>query len=146
MLGVDANKPIENIVLTGPNNGHWEHIETGRWWRVAFERTGRQLDVYFQFYAAGEHRAEIVYADGSRQSVAFAVPDRAVAELRVELDPSVPSGYIFRQTDPRFGRILEACLKNTLAGLGADTSPTTTRRRTEAMTFRALTSATFCRC
>ena len=116
---MDANKPIENIVLTGPNNGHWEHVETGRWWRVAFERTGRQLDVYFQFYAAGEHRAEIVYADGTKQSAAFAVPDRAVAELRVELDASVPSGYVFRQTDPRFGPILAACLKNTLAELGS---------------------------
>ena len=29
VLGVDANKPIENMVLTGPNNGHWEHVQTG---------------------------------------------------------------------------------------------------------------------
>jgi len=41
LLGVDEKRPIENIVLTSPNNGRWEHVETGRWWRVGFERTGR---------------------------------------------------------------------------------------------------------
>ncbi len=110
------------------------------------KRHGRQLNMYFQFYAAGEHRAEIVYADGTKQSAAFAVPDRAVAELRVELDASVPSGYVFRQTDPRFGQILAACLKNTLAGLRTRRIASHNRRRTEAMTFRALTSTIFCRC
>jgi hypothetical protein len=115
VLGVDADKAIQNIVLTSPDDGRWEHVETGRWWRLGFERTGRQLDVYFQFYAAGEHRAEIVYADGTQQAAVFAVSERAGTTLRMELDPSVPSGYIFRQTDPRYGQILAACLKNTLA-------------------------------
>lgn len=125
VLGVDANKPIQNIVLTSPNDGHWEYVETGRWWRAGFERTGHQLDVYFQFYAAGEHRVEIAYADGTKQSASFSVPDPAVAELRVELDPPAPSGYIFRQTDPRFGQILAGCLKNTLAEFGSGVSPLT---------------------
>jgi hypothetical protein len=116
VLGVDANKTIKNLVLTSPHDGRWEQLETGRWWRLGLERTGRQLDVYFQFYAAGEHHAEIVYADGTKQAASFAVPDPAVAELRVELDPSVASGCIFRQTDPRFGQILAACLTHTLAG------------------------------
>ena len=92
---------------------------------MAFERTGRQLDAFFQFYAAGEHRLEILYADGTKQVASFAVPERAAAELRMELDPSVPNGYIFRQTDPRFGQILAACLKNTLAELGSGVSPST---------------------
>lgn len=127
VLGVDANKPIRNIVVTGPNSGRWEHVDTGRWWRVGFERTGRQLDVFFQFYAAGEHRAEVEYADATKQLASFAVPDRAVAELQVELDPSVSSGYVFRQTDPRFGQILAACLKNTLAELGSGASQSTSK-------------------
>jgi len=120
VLGVDANLAIQNVVLTGPDNGHWEHVETGRWWRVAWERQGRQLDFFFQFYAAGQHRAEIVYADGSTQSVTFEVPDPVSRRLGVELDPSAANGHIFRQTDPRFGPILAACLKHTLAELGVD--------------------------
>ena len=125
VLGVDANKAIQNIVLTSPNDGRWEYVDTGRWWRAGFERTGRQLDLFFQFYAAGEHRAEIVYADGTQQAAVFAVSERAGTTLRMELDPSVPSGYIFRQTDPRYGQILAACLKNTLAELGSGVSSST---------------------
>ena len=53
LLGLNADKPLQNVVLTGPKEGRWEHVETGRWWRVACERQGRQLDVYFQFWAAG---------------------------------------------------------------------------------------------
>ena len=125
VLGVDADRALQNLVLTAPNNGRWEHVETGRWWRVGLDRTGRQLDLYFQFYAAGEHRAEIVYADGTTQSVAFEVPDLASRNLHVELDSAAANGHVFRQTDPRFGSILAACLKHTLAELGSDRSAAT---------------------
>lgn len=123
VLGIDADRAIQNLVLTAPNNGHWEHVETGRWWRVGLDRTGRQLDVYFQFYAAGEHRAEIVYADGTKQSATFEIPDLASRTLRVELDPPDANSHVFRQTDPRFGSILATCLKHTLAELGSAPSP-----------------------
>ena len=76
-------KPIENIVLTSPNNGRWEHVETGRWWRVGFERTGRQLDVYFQFYAAGNTPRKSCTPTERNKRLSFAVPDRAAAELPV---------------------------------------------------------------
>ena len=67
---------------------------------------GRQLDIYFQFYAAGEHRAEIVYEEGSTQAATFVIPEQAPAELRTELDPSQPNCFLFQQTEPRFGQIL----------------------------------------
>ena len=35
---------IQNIVLTGPSEGRWEYVETGRWWRMALDRSGEQLD------------------------------------------------------------------------------------------------------
>jgi hypothetical protein len=38
--------------------------------------------------------------------------------LRVDLKPAQPGGYVFRQTDPRYGKAMAACLKNLLAGLG----------------------------
>lgn len=123
ILGLDAEKPLRNIVVTGPRNGRWEHVDTGRWWRVAYDRAGRQLDIFFEFYAAGEHRAEIWYDDDTKQSASFAVPDQATAELQVELDASEPAGYVFRQTHPRFGQILTSCLKNTLAEFGVRSLP-----------------------
>jgi len=81
-LGVEPDRPIKNIVLTGPKEGRWEYVETGRWWRLAYERKGRQLDGWFQFYASGEHQIEIVYEDGSRQSARFQVPNAAGADYR----------------------------------------------------------------
>ncbi len=118
LLGLDADKPVQNVVLTGPKEGRWEQIETGRWWRVACERQGRQLDVCFQFWAAGEHRAEIVYQDKSTQAATFVIPEQTPAELRTEFDAQQPNCFLFQQTEPRFGRILASCLKNTLAELG----------------------------
>ena len=120
LLGLDADKPVQNVVLTGPKEGRWEQVETGRWWRVACERQGRQLDVYFQFWAAGEHRAEIVYEDKRTQAAIFVIPEQAPAELRTELDTQQPDCFLFQQIEPRFDRILASCLKNTLAELGRD--------------------------
>lgn len=117
LLGLDAGKALQNLVLTGPKEGRWEYVETGRWWRVACARQGRQLDVYFQFWAAGEHRAEVVYEDKSTQAAAFAIPEQAPVELCTEVDARQPSGFLFQQTEPRFGQILASCLKNTLAEL-----------------------------
>jgi len=118
VLGVDSEKPIKNIVLTGPREGRWEYVETGRWWRVAYDRPGRQLDCYFQFYAEGEHRIEILYADNISQSAVFKVPNVGASGLRVELSPAAPNGLVFRATDIRYRKILASCLKNLLAGLG----------------------------
>jgi len=72
-----------------------------------------------------------VYADGTKQAASFTVPDRAVAELQVELDPSAPSGYIFGQTDPRFAQILAACLTHTLAEFGSCALPSTPEKETK---------------
>ena len=119
LLGLNAGKPLQNLILTGPKEGRWEFVETGRWWRVACERQEQQLDVYFQFWAAGEHRAEIVYEDKSTQELTFVVPEQSPADLRTELDPQQPNCHVFQQTEPRFGQILESCLKNTLAELGS---------------------------
>ncbi len=118
VLGVAAGKPIKNVVLTGPNNGRWEHVETARWWRLAYEREGRRLDCYFQFYASGEHQIEIVYADGTTQAARFQVPNVGTAGPRVDLQPGQPNGFVFRSTDPGYKRIMASCLKNLLAGLG----------------------------
>ena len=39
--------------------------------------------------------------------------------LRIDLKPAEPNGQVFRITDPaRYGKAMEACLKNLLAGLG----------------------------
>jgi hypothetical protein len=118
VLGLKPDAAIKNIVLTGPNKGRWEHAATGRWWRVAHRREGRQLDCYFQFYAPGEHQIEIVYDDGAAQSAKFQVPNVGGAQFSVELNPSAPNGYVFRFTDPRYRQIMASCLKNLLAGLG----------------------------
>jgi len=118
VLGIPAEKKIKNVVLTGPNKGRWEHVETGRWWRVAIEREGRRLDGYFQFWAAGEHQVEVVYQDGSRQSTRFRVPRLGTSGLRVELNPGQPNGFVFRSTHPRYKQIMASCLKNLLADLG----------------------------
>jgi len=40
------------------------------------------------------------------------------ASLHVEIDPAEPNAQVFRRTDERYGKILESCLKNLLAGLG----------------------------
>jgi hypothetical protein len=112
-----SDKSIKNIIVTGPNQGHWEHVETGRWWRVAFERQGPQIDCFFSFYAPGEHRVEIVYDNGDTQTASFVVPDLASAELLVELHPAEPNGFVFHVTDPRYEKILASCLKNLLAEL-----------------------------
>lgn len=118
VLGVPADKSIRNIVLTGPQQGRWEHAATDRWWRVAYQRGPQRLDVWFQFYAPGEHRVEILYADGTAQAATFTVPDVAAAGLHVKLDPAVPNGWVFRAIDPRYPQILASCLKNLLANLG----------------------------
>jgi hypothetical protein len=118
VLGVPKGKPIRNIVLTGPRKARWEHVETGRWWRAAYERNGPRLDVYFQFWAAGEHRVQIVYADGASQSAAFDVAALGGPSLRVDLAPAQPNAFVFRATDKRYSQILASCLENLLAGLG----------------------------
>jgi len=118
VLGVAPERELKNIIITGPNEGRWEHVETGRWWRVAPQRNGRRLDVYFQFWAAGEHQVELVYHDGSSQSATFHVPDFGTPGLRVELEPAEPSGFVFRSVHPEYQQILASCLKNLLATLG----------------------------
>jgi len=116
--GIASGKPIRNLVLTGPREGRWEHIATGRWWRVAYEQKGAQLDAWFQFYAPGEHQVEVVYSDGTTQSATFLVPDVGTMGLQVEVGSASPNGFVFRATDPRYAPILASCLKNLLAGLG----------------------------
>ena len=118
VLGAEEKKPIRNIVLTGPREGRWEYVEAGRWWRLAFDREGRRLDAYFQFFAAGDHRIEITYEDGATQAAAFAVPNVVAPRLRVELTPKEPNGFVFRSTDPRYKAIMASCLRNLLATLG----------------------------
>ncbi len=118
VVGVHPERTIQNLILTGPKQGRWEYVETGRWWRVAFQRHGTQLDAWFQFYAPGEHQIEIVYADGTRQIARFEVPNVGPAALRVEVDPTEPNGLVFRAIDPRYPQIMASCLKNLLAELG----------------------------
>ncbi len=117
-IGVDAQKPIKNIVLTGPRDGRWEYVATGRWWRVAYQRQGRQLDCWFQFYAAGEHQIEITYDDGLRQLARFQIPPAASVNPRIELDVTEPNGFVFQSTNPQYKQIMASCLNNLLAGLG----------------------------
>ena len=39
-------------------------------------------------------------------------------KLRIELNPAHGNQFIFRATDPRYGPVLAACLKNILADVG----------------------------
>jgi hypothetical protein len=119
VVGVAADKPLQNIVLTGPREGRWEYVATGRWWRVAYDRNATQLDVYFQFYAPGEHRIEIVFQDRTTQTASFQVPDTTTGLLRVEVNPVQANGWVFQGVDPRYKPILASCLKNLLAELGS---------------------------
>jgi len=118
VLGVPANKKIKNIVLTGPREGRWEFVETGRWWRLALDRSERHLDCFFQYWAAGDHQAEVIYEDGTSQVARFQVPQLDVPALHIALDPSNPSGWVFQSTNPRYKAIMASCLKNLLAELG----------------------------
>ena len=118
VLGVKPQQTITNLILTGPNKGRWECVATGRWWRAAYERHERQLDCFFQFWAAGKHQIEIVYADGARQSATFEVPNVETTGLCVDLKATDPNGFVFRATDPRYRQIMASCLKNLLGGLG----------------------------
>jgi hypothetical protein len=117
VVGLAPDEPIKNVILTGPKEGRWEQVETGRWWRVVCDRRKGELDCFFQFYAAGPHRIEIVYARGASQSAEFEVPAAAETGLHVSLDAAEPNGFVFRSTDPRYQQILASCLKNLLAGL-----------------------------
>ena len=76
----DPERPIKNIVLTGPREGRWEYVETGRWWRLAHEHNADRLDAWFQFWAPGEHRIEIILQDGTARAASFTVPDVPVEE------------------------------------------------------------------
>jgi len=118
VLGIPAGKKIKNVVLTGPRQGRWEYTETGRWWRIVMDREDRKLDCYFQFWAAGEHLLEVVYEDGSPQSVRFQVPPVDSTGLHVELDPATPNGFVFRSTHTHYKQIMASCLKNLLADPG----------------------------
>lgn len=117
VVGVPRGKKVKNVVITGPRDGRWEYLPTGRWWRIALDH-GETLDCYFQFWAAGEHRVEVAYDDGSSQSARFQVPPRDATRLRVELDSPRPNGFVFRSADPRYKQIMASCLKNLLADLG----------------------------
>lgn len=118
VLGIEPGRAIRNVVVTGPKEGRWESVATGRWWRIAMERKEASLDAWFQFWAAGNHRVEIVYGDGATQSATFDVPNLDSIPLEVELRPARPNGQVFRVTDARYPRIMESCLKNLLAELG----------------------------
>jgi hypothetical protein len=118
LSGVSPDRPIQNIVITGPNQGRWEYVETNRWWRLAFDRNGDRLDAYFQFYAVGEHAIELVYADGSSQKASLVVPSPDPVVLNVALDPKQPNGFVFRSTDRDYKKIMASCLQNLLSGLG----------------------------
>jgi len=118
VLGVPPEKKIKNVVLTGPNQGRWEYVETGRWWRLALDRDAKRLDCYFQFWAAGVHQVEVVYEDGSSQRARFDVPQIRFSGLRVDLNPAEPNGLVFRSIHPQYKQIMASCLKNLLAGLG----------------------------
>lgn len=116
--GLPAERPIKNIVITGPNQGRWEYVATGRWWRVAYDRHAGRLDAWFQFYASGPHRIELVFADGQPMTAEFTVLKPDPARFHVDLAAKEPNGWVFRATDPRFKQIMAACLKNLLADLG----------------------------
>ena len=120
VLGLDAAKPIRDLVVTGPRDGRWELVETLRWWRVAYEREGSRLDCYFQFYAPGEHRIEIAYGDGTSQAATFDVPQVGGPALSFDLDAREPNAVVFRVADKRYGQIIGSCLRNLLEGLARD--------------------------
>lgn len=120
LTGLPAEGKIENIVLTGPRNGRWELVETGRWWRVAFDRHGEQLDCYFQFYAEGRHNIEFAFEDGTRKSASFDVPPVGRFGLKVELQPDEANGFVFQTNHPKYEQIMASVLKNLLARLGRD--------------------------
>lgn len=121
--GLPGDKEIKNLVLTGPCDGRWEFVETGRWWRVAYRREAAQLDCYFQFYAAGAHKLRVVLEDGTSPTVTFCVPPLGCSELRIELESEAPNGWIFRAVSPQYEAIFSSTLKNLLAGLGRGVSP-----------------------
>jgi len=118
LFGLPERNPIENIVITGPQDGRWELRETGRWWRIAHERQDSSMDCYFQFYAAGQHWIEIILVDGTSKSAKFHVPEPDAMRLEVELEPAEPNGFVFRATSQEYERVLESCLKHLLARLG----------------------------
>jgi len=118
VLGLTPDRQLKNVVLTGPREGRWEHVETGRWWRVALDREGGRLDCYFQFWAPGEHHVEVIYADGSSQRAPFSVPPAGPGQLKIDLKPAEPNAFVFRAADPRYKMAMPSCLRNLLAGLG----------------------------
>jgi hypothetical protein len=118
VAGVPRDAAIENIVITGPKKGRWEHRPTGRWWRVAFERSDERLDCYFTFYAAGQHAIAVVAGGGrSLPRASFAVPDLAGGGLRAEANAERPNCRVFRQKGT-YRVLMPSCLRNLLAGLG----------------------------
>jgi hypothetical protein len=121
--GFAAGTELKNVIVTGPKEGRWELIETGRWWRLAVDRQAEHCDVFFGFWAAGEHRIEFVGADGSTQAVTAEVTEPAPAEFQVKFPSTGEQAhtFVFHQTDPRYKAVLATCLKNGLAGLGRDT-------------------------
>lgn len=120
LQGLDPSKELRNVVVTGPREGRWEMQETGRWWPVAVERSGEQADCWFSFWAAGSHRLELTFEDGSMAAVAFEVSAPPVSSLSVQLQPAEPNAYLFQVTDEHYSEILASALKNLLAGLGRD--------------------------
>ncbi len=120
VTGLPADGKIENLVLTGPRNGRWELVETGRWWRVAYDRQGDQLDCYFQYYAEGRHEIEVAFEDGTSKSAAFDVPPVGRWELHIEMEPQQPNGFVFRTSHAEYEPIMASFLKNLLARLGRD--------------------------
>jgi hypothetical protein len=118
VFGLDPQRPIKNIILTSPNQGRWEYLKTARWWRVTYEREQGPLDCHFAFYVPGEHKIEVVFADGGSQSASFVVPGSSGLELHVDLRPAQPNAFVFRSIDARYPQILASCLKNLLAELG----------------------------
>lgn len=118
VVGIDPAKPIANIVLTSPRDGRWEHVDTGRWWRVGYDRQGNRLECYFTYYASGEHTIEFTYADGSTQAVKFDVVPQSPARLATKIGPDRPNVQLFRATHGQYGEIMASCLKNLLAELG----------------------------
>lgn len=117
LVGLEPKKAIANVVITGPRDGRWELVETGRWWRLAIERDGSRLDASFQFYAPGPHRIEVAYADATSQSADFQVPQIGGPALAFEFNPQEPNCHVFRATDRRYAQIMASCLQNLLAAL-----------------------------
>ncbi len=114
VTGLPGGKEVRKVRLTGPREGVWlDAPNPDRWLVTLFPDTDSHVAI-FSFWAPGQHRLEIEFADGSQQTVSFHVPFPGSPLFQADFQSGKGKVRVIRKQEPGYSEVMASVLQNLL--------------------------------